>query len=117
LFNLAKWNELPKTYQAAILAAGQESGVWMTGKYDHGNPAALKRLAASGAVLKPFPPEVMDGCHKAASELYAELASKNEWFKKLLDSLVAYRSDQYLWWQVAEYTMDSYLIRYRNQKA
>jgi TRAP-type mannitol/chloroaromatic compound transport system substrate-binding protein len=116
LFNLAKWNELPKLYQAAILAAGQESGVWMTGKYDHGNPAALKRLAASGAVLKPFPPEVMDGCHKAATELYAELAAKNEWFKKLLDSLVAYRSDQYLWWQVAEYTMDSYLIRYRNQK-
>ena len=26
LFNLAKWNELPKIYQAAILAAGQESG-------------------------------------------------------------------------------------------
>src|SRR5690348_12775044 len=92
LFNLAKWNELPKTYQAAILAAGQESGVWMTGKYDHGNPAALKRLAASGAVLKPFPPEVMDGCHRAATELYAELAGKNEWFKKLLDSLAAYRS-------------------------
>ena len=58
----------------------------------------------------------MDGCHKAATELYAELAAKNEWFKRLLDSLSAYRSDQYLWWQVAEYTMDSYLIRYRNQK-
>ena len=26
----------------------------MTAKYDGANPAALKRLAASGAVLKPF---------------------------------------------------------------
>ena len=23
----------------------------------------------------------------------------------------AYRSDQYLWWQVAEYTFDSFMIR------
>ena len=116
IFNLAKWNELPKTYQAALLAAGQESGVWMTAKYDHGNPAALKRLVASGAVLRPFPQDVMDGCYKAANELYAELSAKNEWFKKMYDHLVAYRADQYLWWQVAEYTMDSYLIRYRNQR-
>jgi TRAP-type mannitol/chloroaromatic compound transport system substrate-binding protein len=117
IFNVAKWNELPKTYQAALLAAGQESGVWMTAKYDAGNPAALKRLASQGAVLKPFPQDVMDGCYKAANELYVELSAKNEWFKKMYDSTVAFRSDQYLWWQVADYTMDSYLIKYRNQKA
>src|SRR6476646_1504472 len=112
IFNLAKWNELPKTYQAALLAVGQESGVWMTAKYDHGNPPALKRLASLGAVLKPFPQDVMDGRYKAANELYVELSSKNEWFKKMYDSTVAFRSDQYLWWQVADYTMVSYLIKY-----
>jgi TRAP-type mannitol/chloroaromatic compound transport system substrate-binding protein len=117
LFNLAKWNELPKTYQSLLQAVAQESGMMMTAKYDAMNPVALKRLAASGAVLKPFSPEVMDGCHKAATELYAELASKNEWFKKFYDHFTAFRADQYLWWQVAEYTMDSYMIRYRNQKA
>ena len=89
----------------------------MTAKYDAMNPVALKRLAASGAVLKPFSPEVMDGCWKAATELYAELATKNEWFKKFYDHFTAFRADQYLWWQVAEYTMDSYMIRFRNQKA
>ena len=68
-------------------------------------------------MLKPFPQDVMDGCYKAANELYAELSAKNEWFKKLYDHFVAFRADQYLWWQVADYTMDSYLIRYRNQKA
>jgi TRAP-type mannitol/chloroaromatic compound transport system substrate-binding protein len=117
IFNLEKWNALPKNYQAALLAAGQESGVWMTAKYDAGNPPALRRLVASGAILKPYPQDVMDASYKAATELYADLSAKNEWFKKMHDNFTAFRSDQYLWWQVAEYTMDSYLIRYRNQKA
>ena len=116
LFNQTKWNELPKTYQAAVIAASHEANIWMTAKYDQGNPAALKRLVASGAELRPFPQEVMDGCYKAANELAAELAGKNEWYKKMLDSVTAFRADQYLWWQVAEYTMDSYQIRYRNQR-
>jgi TRAP-type mannitol/chloroaromatic compound transport system substrate-binding protein len=115
LFNLAKWNELPKHYQAALTAAAQEAGVWMTAKYDATNPPALKRLIAAGAILKPFPTDVMDACWKEANAGYAEMNAKNEWFKKLYDHFTAFRSDQYLWWQVAEYTMDSYQIRYRNK--
>lgn len=63
----------------------------------------------------PFTPEVMDTCWKAANELYAEIAAKNAPFKKIYDSYVAFRSDGYLWTQVADYTMDTYMIRYRNQ--
>ena len=116
LFNAAKWDALPAGYKTVLDTAAAESGVWMTAKYDHGNPPALKRLVAAGAILKPFPQDVMDGCYKAANELYAELSAKNEWFKKMYDNLAAFRADQYLWWQVAEYTMDSYQIRYRNQR-
>ena len=29
------------------------------------------------------------------------------------ESTLAFRNDQYLWWQVAEYTYDTYLIRNR----
>jgi TRAP-type mannitol/chloroaromatic compound transport system substrate-binding protein len=28
---------------------------------------------------------------------------------------LAFRNDQYLWWQVAEYTYDTYLIRNRTR--
>ncbi len=115
--NLAKWAELPKSYQAMVHSAGTEAMVWMTAKYDAQNPAALKRLVASGAVLKPFPPEVMDACWKASNELYTELSAKNAWFKRVYDHFTAFRSDQYLWNQVADYTMDSYMIRYRNAKS
>jgi TRAP-type mannitol/chloroaromatic compound transport system substrate-binding protein len=113
--NLGKWNELPKSYQTAMEVAGSETTQWMMAKYDFQNPTALKKLVASGAVLRPFPPEVMEVCWKAANELYAELSAKNEAFKKVYDHFTAFRNDQYLWWQVAEYTMDSYMIHFRNK--
>jgi TRAP-type mannitol/chloroaromatic compound transport system substrate-binding protein len=31
------------------------------------------------------------------------------------DNIVAYRNDEYLWWQVAEYTYDSFMIRARTR--
>ena len=40
---------------------------------------------------------------------------KNPDFKKTIDAMQAYRSDQYLWWQVAEYTFDSFMIRSRTR--
>lgn len=117
LTNVAKWETLPKQYKEIIFSCGMDAGVWMTAKYDALNPSALKRLVAAGAVLKPFPTEVMDACWKAANETYTEIAGNNAWFKKLLDSFTAFRSDQYLWWQVADYTMDSYMIRYNNMRS
>jgi TRAP-type mannitol/chloroaromatic compound transport system substrate-binding protein len=89
----------------------------MSAKYDAQNPAALKRLVANGAMLKAFRADVMDGCWKAANEVFAEMSEKNAWFKRVYEHFAAFRGDQYLWNQVADYTMDSYMIRYRNQRA
>ncbi len=117
LINLKKWNELPKLYQHALQAACAEANGWVAAKYDAANPQALKRLVGAGAVLTPFSPEVMDACYKAANDLYAELNAKNPAFKKLYDHYTAFRNDSYLWHQVADYTMESYMIRYRNAKS
>ena len=113
-FNQEKYNALPKQYKEAIASATAEANAWVSAKYDSVNPAALKRLVGAGAVLKPFPPEVMDACWKASNELYKEIGEKNANFKKLYDSQVAFRGDAYLWTSVADFTMDSYMIRYRN---
>jgi len=112
--NLDKYNALPKAYQNILKAAVLETNNWVASKYDAVNPTALKRLVAAGAVLTPFTPEVMDACYAATQELHKEIAEKNPWFKKLLDSQKAFMDDGYLWLQVADYTMDSYMIRYRN---
>ena len=115
MINLDKWNSLPKSYQAILTAACQETMVWMTGKYDAVNPGALKRLIAGGAVLKPFPQPVMEASLKAANEVYGEINAKNANFKKIYDSIAAFRNDQYQWWQVAEYGYDSFMIRERGK--
>ena len=114
--NVEKFNSLPPLYKEALTSACLEVNNWVATKYDASNTAALKRLASQGTVLQPFSQEVMDGCYKAAQELYAELNQKNPAFKKIYDSYKAFQDDGYLWHQVADYTMDAYMIRYRNQK-
>ena len=113
--NLDKWNSLPKNYQAILANACASVNNWMPARYDLVNPAALKRLVAGGTQLRPFPNEVLDACLKATNELWAEISSKNADFKKSIDAMQAYRSDAYLWWQVAEYTYDSFMIRSRTR--
>ena len=113
--NLAKWNELPKSYQSAILTASGDAWEWVIGRYDYNNPPALKRLLSQGVLLRAFPPDVMEASYKAATEIYADLSKTNPHFKKLYDSLVAFRGDSLVWLQVAELSFDSFMIRMRGR--
>jgi len=115
MINLAKWNELPKSYQSAIITACGDTWTWVLGRYDAANPPALKRLIAGGAQLRAFPQDVMEACYKAANETYADLSKTNPLFKKMYDSLVPFRSDSYLWMQVAEGSFDNFMIRMRTR--
>ena len=109
--NIEKWEALPPAYKSIIKTASAMANEWMQAKYDAGNPAALRRLIASGAQLRPFSQNVLEACYKAANEVYAETSATNADFKKVYDSMVAFRKDEYLWWQVAEYTFDTFQIR------
>jgi TRAP-type mannitol/chloroaromatic compound transport system substrate-binding protein len=113
--NIDKWNSLPKSYQSLVRTASEMANTWMQAKYDAGIPAALKRLVAGGAQLRPFSGPVLDACHGAALEVFKETSASSADFKKVYDNMLAFRNDQYLWWQVAEYTYDTYLIRARTK--
>ena len=113
--NTEKWNSLTPTYKSVVRTCAEMANTWMQSKYDAVNPAALKRLVGAGAKLQPFSPAVMEACLKAALELYHEVADTNADFKKVWESMIAFRNDQYLWWQVAEYTYDSFIIRNRTR--
>jgi TRAP-type mannitol/chloroaromatic compound transport system substrate-binding protein len=113
--NLEKWNSLPKNYQTVLANAAAHANIWMSARYDLVNPAALKRLVATGTQLRPFSNEIMEACLKATNELWTEISAKNADFKKSIEAMQAYRNDQYLWWQVAEYTNDSFMIRSRSK--
>jgi len=110
---LPKWNDLPKNYQAIVQQASYLANVWMQAKYDAGNPPALKRLIAAGAKLAPFSQAIMDASWKAANEVFTETSAASPDFKKIYEHFTAFRNDQYLMWQVAEYSFDTYMIRAR----
>ena len=111
--NLDKWNALPPAYKSVVRSASALANEWMMARYDIANPAALKRLVAAGAQLRPFTMPVLEACYKASNEIYADVSAKNPGFKTILDNMVAFRNDEYLWWQVAEYTNDTFMIRAR----
>ena len=113
--NTEKWNSLPKNYQSLFQTAAGYANGDMLAKYDARNPAAIKRLAQAGAQLRPFSPEIIDAAFKASTELYAEISAKNENFKKLHDSYMAFRSEEYLWWQISDYAFDSIMVRNRTR--
>jgi TRAP-type mannitol/chloroaromatic compound transport system substrate-binding protein len=113
--NLDKWNALPKNYQAIVDAAAGASNVEQTGRYDARNPGALKRLVAGGAQLRPFSLPIMEACLKASNEVNAEASATNPDYKKVLASIESFRNDEYLWWQVAEFGYDGFMIRSRTK--
>ncbi len=117
MVNNAKWAELPKAYQALVMAAAQAANCDMLAKYDARNPEAVKKLVAGGAKLRPYPQDVMEAAFNAAKETYAEMSATNAAFKKIHDSVMAFRADQYLWVQVSESTYDTFMMGQQRKKA
>lgn len=111
MINREKWDSLPPHYQSALASAAAEAGVWMQAKYDHENPTALRNVVAAGAMLRPFPEEIMQACYKATMETYDEISAKNPTFQKILESMMAYRKDASIWWQVSELPYDFSIAR------
>jgi TRAP-type mannitol/chloroaromatic compound transport system substrate-binding protein len=113
--NIEQWHRLPKHYQRLLQNACEAAHNWMLAKYDFVNAPALRRLVSQGAVLKAFPPAIMEASYKAAHELYSEIAATNPTFKQALDSTLAFRAEQYQWWQVGEFSFDAFMIRMRGR--
>jgi TRAP-type mannitol/chloroaromatic compound transport system substrate-binding protein len=57
------------------IAAGQVAAD-LTAKYDARNAAAIKRLVAAGAQLRPFSNDILDASFKATNELFAEVSAR-----------------------------------------
>ena len=107
--NQKSFDTLPKHYQAALANATAAATNDMIAKYDSENPNALRRLVSEGAVLKSFPKPVLDACYAESLKLYDELSAKDHNFKKIYESMVAFRDNALPWFRVAEGGYDSYM--------
>lgn len=104
--NRQAWDRLPSEYREAVEVACAEANLWVTARYDALNPAALKQLTAEGAILRPFPLEILRAAHRATEEQLEALASVNGRFRKVYASWKPFRDAQHLWFRIAENSFD-----------
>jgi len=116
MFNKQKFEELPKQYQNVLRIAAQAADQNMLSAYDWFNTAAIKRLVGAGAKLRPFSQEIMAASFDAANAVYAEMEANNPMFKKIWESIKAFRADYYLSLQVAEFNYDSFMMQQQRNK-
>jgi TRAP-type mannitol/chloroaromatic compound transport system substrate-binding protein len=83
----------------------------MMAKYDHGNPTAIRSLVSKGTQLRPFSAEILSAAFDAANKTYAEVSASNADFKKVYESVMAFRKDTYLWTQLSEATYDGFMMQ------
>ena len=114
--NIEQWNRLPKHYQAILQNACEAANNWMLAKYDAVNAPALKRLVGRGTEIRGFSSAIMDAAYETAQTVYAEMAAQNPLFKRALESVDSYLGEQYLWWQIGEFSYDSLMIRTRTRR-
>ncbi len=107
--NTKAFEGLSSEYKAIIDAATIQAAAEMQARYDARNPAALKRLVASGTSVQRFPKDLMDLAFKEAMALYGELSSSNPAWKKVYDDYAAFRRDQVLWFRFAEASFDEFM--------
>ena len=70
-------------------------------------------LIGAGTQLRPYSQEILEAAYKATNEVSDEVSAKNADFKKVVDSVKTFRNEGYLWFQVAEYAYDTFMIRAR----
>ena len=49
-------------------------------------------------------------------QTYDEVMASNAPFKKIYESMKAFRADQYLWFQVSEHTYDTFMMGLQRKK-
>jgi len=108
IVNIKEWEKLPEAYRQAFDVAAAEANLLMLAEYDAKNPAALGRLLKGGAVLHPFPRDVMEAALKASNALYDEESRKNPTFKKIYESWRRFRNDEFQWFRIAEAAYDEF---------
>ncbi len=112
--NKDKLATLPEHYRAILEAACAEANLWCVSKYDAENPDALRRVVSQGAVLKPFPRDVLDASYREAFKLYREIAAQNPKFKKIYEHWSAFREKEIQWFRIGEFPFDYFIYSQRS---
>ena len=107
--NQKAFDALSAENKAIVENAASHAHVIMQARYDALNPTALKQLVGAGTKLRPFPQDTMNAAFKAAMDLYSEISSRNENWRKVYTDFAKFRADQNLWFRFTEARFDTFM--------
>lgn len=102
IVNKAKWDGMSDAQRAVIETACRETMLWGVTSTEVENAEAIEGFKAAGVAIRTFPPELLEKFKAATGEVMAEQSAKNEDFKRVWDSLSAYRAKAAAWAAVAK---------------
>ncbi len=107
-----KWNALPKSYQSILQSASEyrqrlDAGPLRCRKPRRA-PASGRGRRATAAVPAAGDGSLLQG---VASRSATKPRRRTPISRSSTTSIAAFRNEEYLWWQVAEYSYDSFMIR------
>jgi TRAP-type mannitol/chloroaromatic compound transport system substrate-binding protein len=84
-----KFDALPADLQAIVRQCAQAAALRSIARGLDRNAAAMRKLEARGAVVRPWPPAVLDALRKATAEEVAAVTDPDS--KRVIESLLAYK--------------------------
>ena len=100
--NKKAYDALPAGFKEILAVACRESGMVMMARYDAQNPAAMRRILASGVTARPFSEDLMVAAREASKDMLEEESSKDPGYRKVYDHWKAFQKDSFEWFGLAE---------------
>lgn len=97
IINMAKWDSLEDSQKVLIEEACKAVNLESVMSTLTANGDAIAKIEAAGVEIKSFPPEVLAPLKTAFDEVIAEQTAKDADFKRVWDSLEAYRAKTAAW--------------------
>jgi len=97
IINKAKWDQMSEGQQRLLELACRETMLWGTTSTLVENAQAVASFKEAGVEIRQFPPDVLAAFEKATEEVMAEQAEADADFKRIWESLQAYRQSTAEW--------------------
>jgi TRAP-type mannitol/chloroaromatic compound transport system substrate-binding protein len=97
MINLEKWESLPASGKAQVEAVCGDNIRYGLAEGEASQFQALKSLRSKGVTIRRWPGEILDAFKTAWGEVAEEEAKANKDFKRVWNSLIAFRENYTIW--------------------